>query len=195
MSEPKQDEPSQAQPREDQRTGAAAAPGEDRRTALKTLVALGSLAYAGAELVPAAGALGSSGTSGGKGQARWLRVGRLADLPQGEARRLSVVGDERDGYALARDQMLGSVWVVREGANVRAMSATCPHLGCSIERGADAKSFACLCHASRFSLAGAAESGPSPRAMDALDARVVDGFVEVDFRRFRLGIAEKKELG
>jgi Rieske Fe-S protein len=119
----------------------------------------------------------------------------LEDLPQGEPRRLAVVGDERDAFNVTKDQQLGAIWVVREGDKVRAMSAVCPHLGCSIDIGADKKSFACPCHTSRFSLAGAAESGPSPRAMDALGARVVDGNVEVDFKRFRLGIAERQEVG
>jgi len=31
--------------------------------------------------------------------------------------------------------------------------------------------------------------------MDALDVRVVDGFVEVDFRRYRQGISAKEEVG
>jgi Rieske Fe-S protein len=58
----------------------------------------------------------------------------------------------------------------------------------------DKKSFSCPCHTSRFALSGAAESGPSPRAMDALETRVQDGWVEVDFRRFRQGIAEREEV-
>jgi nitrite reductase/ring-hydroxylating ferredoxin subunit len=111
----------------------------------------------------------ASGGEAGAGKARWMRVGRLDDLRQGDPRRLQVVGDERDAFTLVRDQLLGSVWIVREGDKVRAMSATCPHLGCAIDVGADRKSFACPCHASRFALTGATEAGPSPRGMDALD--------------------------
>jgi cytochrome b6-f complex iron-sulfur subunit/menaquinol-cytochrome c reductase iron-sulfur subunit len=133
---------------------------------------------------------------GGRGgEARWVRVGRLDDLPQGEPRRLQVIGDERDAFTLVRDQMLGSVWVVREGDKVRAMSATCPHLGCAIDLGADKKSFGCPCHASRFALSGATEAGPSPRGMDALEARVEGGWVEIDFRRFRQGTTDRQEVG
>lgn len=203
MSDPDQDEPSAAQPKAQQQAGAAAtattatpsAAEPDRRGALRKLVALGGLAYAGALAVPAASFVASTGGSGGKGSARWVRVGRLADLPVGEPRRLHVIGDERDAFTLTRDQMLGSVWLVREGSNVRAMSSTCPHLGCSIELNADKKSFGCLCHASKFSMAGAAQEGPSPRGMDAIETRVVDGFVEVNFKRFRLGIGDRQEVG
>ncbi|WP_235879873.1 ubiquinol-cytochrome c reductase iron-sulfur subunit [Polyangium aurulentum] len=166
----------------------------DRRTALRALVTLGGCAYAGVIAVPGAQFLAPSAEDG-QGKARWIRVGRLEDLPQGEPRRLAVVGDERDAFNVTKDQQLGAIWVVREGEKVRAMSAVCPHLGCSIDIGADKKSFSCPCHTSRFSLAGAAESGPSPRAMDPLDVRVTEGFVEVDFKRFRLGIAERMEVG
>lgn len=172
-----------------------AAPGE-RRGALKALVALGGLAYAGAIAVPAASFLtGSSGNTGsGGGRERWVRIARLEDLPAGEPRRLQVIGDERDAFTVAKDQLLGSVWVIREGEKVRAMSATCPHLGCAIDLNDDKKSFNCPCHASRFSLTGVAEMGPSPRPMDPLATRVVDGWVEVDFRRYREGIAELEEI-
>ena len=172
-----------------------AGPAEPRRGALRVLVAVGSLAYAGLVAVPALRFAASTSTPGGSGggRARWIRLGRLADLPPGEPRRFQVVGDERDAFTITRDQTLGSVWLVREGDKVRALSATCPHLGCSIDLGPDKKSFACPCHTSHFAIGGKAESGPSPRDMDPLEARVVDGYVEVDFRRFRIGVAERKE--
>jgi cytochrome b6-f complex iron-sulfur subunit/menaquinol-cytochrome c reductase iron-sulfur subunit len=172
-------------------------PEEPRRGALRTIVAFGSLAYVGALAVPAAEFVGgpAAAAAGGGGKARWVRVGRLDDLPQGEPRRLQVIGDERDAFTLVRDQLLGSVWVLREGDKVRAMSATCPHLGCAIDLGADKKSFACPCHASRFALTGATEAGPSPRGMDALEARVQEGWVEIDFRRFRQGTTDREEAG
>jgi menaquinol-cytochrome c reductase iron-sulfur subunit len=170
---------------------------EERRGALKTLVVLGSVAYAGALAIPAARFLSGSvedeeGSSGAR--ERWLRVGRLADLPAGEPRRAQVIGDERDAFTVAKEQLIGTVWIVRAGDEIRAMSATCPHLGCALDLDADKKGFGCPCHASRFSLAGAPESGPSPRGMDTLKARIVDGWVEVDFRRFRLGVAERQEV-
>ncbi|CAN90523.1 hypothetical protein sce0366 [Sorangium cellulosum So ce56] len=170
---------------------------EERRGALKALVAIGGLACAGAIAVPAASfiaapAAGSAGAAGGR--ERWVRVGRLADLPPGEPRRLKVIGEERDAFTVAKDQMLGAIWVIREGEKIRAMSATCPHLGCGIELNDDKKSFNCPCHASRFGLSGAPETGPSPRPMDPLATRVVDGWLEVDFRRYRDGVAELQEI-
>jgi len=165
-----------------------------RRGALKVLVALGGAAYAGAIVVPAAIMLAPSSESGA-GKERWLRVCRLSDLTEGEPRRVVVVGDERDAYTVTKDQLLGSIWVTKKGESVTVLSAVCPHLGCSIDLNGDKKSFSCPCHTSKFSLAGAAEAGPSPRGMDPLTARVVDGSVEVDFKLFRQGVAERKEVG
>ncbi|WP_233561495.1 ubiquinol-cytochrome c reductase iron-sulfur subunit [Sorangium cellulosum] len=174
-----------------------APPPEERRGALKALVAIGGLAYAGALAAPAASflsgsAAGNAGSAGGR--ERWVRVGRLADLPPDEPRRLKVVGEERDAFTVAKDQMLGAIWVIREGEKIRAMSATCPHLGCGVELNDDKKSFNCPCHSSRFALSGVPETGPSPRPMDPLATRVVDGWVEVDFRRYRDGTAELQEI-
>ncbi len=168
---------------------------EPRRSALKALVTLGGVAYAGALGVPAARFVVAPMSGKGSSSARWIRVARFADLPEGEPRRVKVIGDERDAFTVAKDQMLGSVWLMRKGDKVDAFSATCPHLGCSIDLGPDKKSYFCPCHSSRFSFAGAAETGPSPRGMDPLETRVSeDGWVELDFRRFRQGIAERQEV-
>jgi menaquinol-cytochrome c reductase iron-sulfur subunit len=167
---------------------------QERRGALRMLVTLGGLAYAGSIAVPAARFAVAPSEGRGAAGARWFKVGRLADLPEGEPQRIPVIGDQRDAFTVSRDQMLGSVWVMRTGDGVRAFTATCPHLGCSVDLNADKKSFGCPCHASRFNLEGTAEAGPSPRAMDLLNARVVNGVVEVDYRRYRQGISEREEV-
>jgi len=166
----------------------------NRRGALKAFVAASGAIYAGALIVPAARMLAPT-SSGGSGKARWIRVASLADVKPDEPKRVVVIADEKDGYTITRDQLLGSLWLVRKGDQVKAMSAVCPHLGCSIDLHADKQSYFCPCHVSKFSLGGDAVSGPSPRGMDPLDVRIVDGFVEVDFRRFRQGIAAKEEVG
>jgi menaquinol-cytochrome c reductase iron-sulfur subunit len=173
--------------------GAGSAPDASRRGALRALVALGSVAYAGAIAVPATQFVIPSGGAGA-GKERWIRVAKASDVTA-EPRRVQVVGDERDAFTVTKGQILGSIWIFREGEAMRAMSATCPHLGCSIDLNPDKKSFACPCHASRFALLGQPEAGPSPRAMDPLATRVEGGWLEVDFRRFRTGITERQEVG
>jgi Rieske Fe-S protein len=68
----------------------------------------------------------------------------------------------------------------------------CPHLGCSVNALADG-AFACPCHTSAFDATGKRVAGPAPRDLDSLATRIEDGFVAVDFRRFRIGVAEKVE--
>jgi cytochrome b6-f complex iron-sulfur subunit/menaquinol-cytochrome c reductase iron-sulfur subunit len=171
-----------------------AAPAEGRRGALGLLLGLGTVAYAGALVVPACGYLAGSAAAA-DGKERWTRVAKLTQLAEGVAERVKVLGEQRDAFTVSSGQTLGSVWLVRAGDTVRALSAECPHLGCAIDKSGDGTAFACPCHTSRFTLDGKAEGGPSPRAMDEIAARVVDGFVEVDFRRFRQGIPDKVEVG
>ncbi len=164
---------------------------ESRRGALKVLVAAGSVVYAGALAGTAASF--ATGTSSEASRERWLRTVKLTDLPEGEPRRVVIVGDSRDAFTVTRAEQLGSVWLTRKGNEVRALSATCPHLGCAIDLAPEKKGFSCPCHTSEFALEGATKSGPSPRPMDSLATRVADGFVEVDFRKYRQGVSEKKE--
>ncbi|HVH47218.1 MAG TPA: Rieske (2Fe-2S) protein [Labilithrix sp.] len=132
------------------------------------------------------------------GGGRWVRTVRLDQLRENEPRRVAIVADRKDAWTLERNVELGSVWLVRSGDQVRALSSVCPHLGCSVNAvtSADGKSgdgFACPCHTSAFDPVGKRKSGPSPRDLDVLETRVEDGHVVVDFRRFRIGIAEKVE--
>ncbi len=172
--------------------------GTDRRGALSVLVGVGSVAYAGALAVPGFQYLNGSGpappsSSGSK--EHWKRITQLETLGEGKPERVKIVGETRDAFTLTRGQTLGSVWLQRTGDTVRALSSECPHLGCAIDLTGDSKSYGCPCHTSRFSLDGKAESGPSPRGMDELAVRIVQGWVEVDFRRFRQGITERVEVG
>jgi cytochrome b6-f complex iron-sulfur subunit/menaquinol-cytochrome c reductase iron-sulfur subunit len=117
---------------------------------------------------------------------------RVEQLTEGEPKRVAIVDDRRDAWTLERGVELGSVWVVKRGAEIFAYSAVCPHLGCSVNVAAGA-GFECPCHTSAFDGQGKRTSGPAPRDLDALKTRIAEGFVEIDFRRFRIGVPEKVE--
>jgi len=167
-------------------------PDPARRRTLELFVAAGGLAYAGALVLPAARFLDPGGGSGG---ARWIRIAKLDALVEGKPARVAVRGEERDAFTVTADVTLGSVWLSRSGERVLALSSECPHLGCAIDLANEGRNFGCPCHTSRFALDGKAESGPSPRGMDPLPTRVVDGWIEVEFRRYRQGSAERVEVG
>ncbi len=123
-----------------------------------------------------------------------MRTIKLSELHEGKPKRVAIVSDQRDAWKVERAAQLGSVWLVRKGDLVVALSVACPHLGCSI--GLDpGGAFLCPCHDSSFDAAGHRKGGPSPRDMDALATRVAEGFVEVDFRRYRQGTRERVEIG
>lgn len=129
-----------------------------------------------------------------RGGDRWLKTIAEDGLAVGTARKVTVVGEERDAWTVRKDVELGSVWLVRRDAQkITAFSATCPHLGCAVAH--EGSRFACPCHTSAFDIDGKRQEGPAPRGLDELATRVEGGFVWVDFRRFRIGVAEKVELG
>lgn len=170
------------------------APRPGRRT-VALAVAVGSCAIAAAIAVPATAFVAAPVSSKGAG-GRWVRTLRLDQLVDNEPKRVAIVDDRRDAWTIERGVELGSVWVVKHGDKVTAFSAVCPHLGCSVNVAAEAGpagGFACPCHTSAFDPDGKRKSGPSPRDMDVLATRIEEGFVAVDFRRFRIGIAEKVE--
>jgi Rieske Fe-S protein len=52
-------------------------------------------------------------------------------------------------------------WLCRDSLGFYAIDAHCTHLGCIVRL--DATGFACSCHHSHYSRAGAGEAGPAPR--------------------------------
>lgn len=122
-------------------------------------------------------------------------VGSAEDFRPGAPRRVVVHAQQTDGW-MTSEVELGAAWIVRrEGGRLAAFSATCPHLGCGIDAGDEPGApFTCPCHDSDFSLEGACLSGPSPRPLDALAVFEKDGRVQLEFRRFVVGSAEKVEV-
>jgi Rieske Fe-S protein len=122
-----------------------------------------------------------------------LAVARLDELPEGVPTRAEVVAPtRRDSWARYDRVPLGAVWLVRRGPSVRALSTTCPHAGCYVDYAATTRAFACPCHGSAFDVDGRCTGGPSPRAMDELEAFVDGNEVRVRFQRFRLATRDKE---
>jgi Rieske Fe-S protein len=104
------------------------------------------------------------------------------------------VAEQRDAWSKVTDVPLGAAWVSRDQTGqLRALSATCPHLGCSIDFDKSAGEFRCPCHTSAFAADGKRMSGPAKRDMDPLEATVEDGQVMVRFARFKLDVAEREK--
>src|SRR5579871_471376 len=145
----------------------------DRRGALRTIAAVGGAVGCGALAVPAVRFVVSPAL-GKAGAGRWIKTVSADSLPEGEPKRVALVADHRDAWTLEKDVDLGAAWLVRSGAEVKAWSVTCPHLGCAVDRSATGPGFNCPCHDSSFDPGGRRETGPSPRDMDSLATRVED---------------------
>jgi menaquinol-cytochrome c reductase iron-sulfur subunit len=78
--------------------------------------------------------------------------------------------------------------------NFRVLSPICPHLGCSIPWNEGKQQFICPCHVAVFNKDGARISGPAPRSMDDLEAKVENGTLKVRYQYFRQLIPTKEAL-
>ncbi len=132
----------------------------------------------------------------------WVRVASLSQIPpDGKPYFFKVVVDEpRDKWSLYDPQAVGSVYVSRasDDALPTAISSVCPHLGCTFDYDAVHDQFLCPCHNGIFHTDGkqAKESTVSPRDLDPLEVRVIEstGDVEVNYQRFKGGIAERETV-
>ena len=93
---------------------------------------------------------------------------------------------------------VGSAWVTRREDNqFQVLSTICPHLGCAISHQSD--HFLCPCHGSFFSEAGQRQepdgkANPSPRGMDALQWKVKDNQLWIQYERFEQGTDKRISL-
>ncbi len=136
-----------------------------------------TLGMAGAALATAGGylgghlayrnAVGVDHTAGEYGVTDWTDVGALRDLPMRQAVRRTVGGVDLVLY--------------RNGSTVRALSATCSHLGGPLDRGTvDDECVTCPWHGSTFRLTdGSVVRGPATAPQPAYETRVVGRTVQV----------------
>jgi Rieske Fe-S protein len=167
--------------------------GTDRREALRLFV-LGGMAAAGCALAVPAAFIVVIPARAGSSKETWVPTVRLDALQDGVPKRVQLVSDRNDAWTSEKHVELGSAWLIRKGGAVTAFSSVCPHLGCAVNAEPDG-TFSCPCHTSSFAADGACVSGPSPRGLDTLTTRIDGGVVVVDFRRFKVGTADRIALG
>jgi Rieske Fe-S protein len=101
--------------------------------------------------------------------------------------------EQRDGWR----KILSTrpVYVVRGAdGSLHALSAVCPHLGCTITWNERRGQFLSPCHDGVFSPDGGRISGPPPRGMDELESRVADGMLQVRYQYFRQLVPAKEAI-
>jgi nitrite reductase/ring-hydroxylating ferredoxin subunit/uncharacterized membrane protein len=105
------------------------------------------------------------------GPDEWTTVGQGSDLRDGEPK--AVVAQETP------------VLLLRHGDGIHAVHDRCAHRGCSLSEGTiDGHVVTCRCHGSRFDLRdGSVVRGPATSGQPVLDAREIDGRIEVRLLR------------
>lgn len=123
-----------------------------------------------------------------------MDYGKLTDLEPSLPQKRDVVAEVHDAWARSEAQVVGSIWLMRQGDRVSAYSAVCPHLGCSIGFDSTKQVFYSPCHDSAFAKEdGRWLKGPAPRGMDPLPLEIKDGRIRITYKRFVLGIKQRKE--
>ncbi|RLB49696.1 MAG: Rieske (2Fe-2S) protein [Deltaproteobacteria bacterium] len=167
-----------------------------RRGFLQVVAGLSAAAVGALAAIPGVGVIIDPLLRRRKSAGGFLPIGDASQLSDDGPVSLPVIGELVDAWTRAPEVQLGTVWLQKgEGDEVKAMTAECPHLGCKIGYDGEQDHFYCPCHKSSFGLDGSVNDGPSPRAMDPLEARVRDGVIEVRFKRFRTQGEEPVEIG
>ena len=124
----------------------------------------------------------------------WVKVADdIALLDVGVPVRVNFVQAQQDAWVDSRT--LNGVWLYTEdGDKFKAFNGHCTHLGCSFVYDKNQKNYFCPCHRGQFDVKkGEVLAGPPPRALDELQVEIRDSAVWVNYRDFRLGVAERIE--
>ncbi len=124
---------------------------------------------------------------------QFVRVGPTSALKVGAPTSLTFVDVQQDAYL---HQTVGrNVWAVKQPTgDIVVFSPICPHLGCQVAWETANNRFLCPCHTSIFNVEGKLLSGPSPRDLDVLPSKVVDGELLVMWQQFKLTTPEKTPI-
>jgi len=143
-------------------------------------------------------------------KANRFRIAPLADVPVGEPVSFVLRGRKVDAWKVYPERIIGQIWVIRHDApeaaeqtKLTVFSATCPHLGCTVDHEPQKGRFVCPCHAGVFELDGTpvpseqlGYRNPVPRGLDPLPWKLVrdeqgELWLEVEFVRYETGRPER----
>lgn len=130
------------------------------------------------------------------GQSAWA-TWRFAQAPvaYGPSQQQPLGSEERFPRGQVVYDADAGVFVLHDAGGLRAMSATCTHLGCTVRRDLATGGFVCPCHGSRFGAEGEVTGGPAQEPLAFLELRRDRrGRLTVDKAR-RLDAARRLRIG
>jgi menaquinol-cytochrome c reductase iron-sulfur subunit len=170
-----------------------AGPAPERRRFLRWLSAFAASVYAGLLGVPSLRAFFSPVATTAPTD-NWVKVADdIALIDLDVPVRLDFVEFTSDAWVESRT--LNAVWVYTpDGEKFKAYNGHCTHLGCGYVFDKDRGHFYCPCHHGEFEVkTGNVLAGPPPRGLDELKVEVRDSAIFVNYKDYRLGVAERVE--
>lgn len=129
------------------------------------------------------------------GKSTWTAVGDMAefsDLSKPILKPLAL--KQLDGWSEVESSQ--NVYVTKNPqGKLEVLSSICPHLGCIVDWHKSQDQFFCPCHGSVFNPEGKHVSGPSPRGLDTLPHKIVNGKLMVKFEYFRENVPNQEVVG
>ena len=121
----------------------------------------------------------------------YSKLTALNSISENQPVNLPFIITEEDAFL--KSSQPENVWAVKKSeSDTVVYSPICPHLGCRYQWHEDSKLFVCPCHHSVFNIDGKVVSGPAPRPLDTLPAKVKDNYLYVLWERFKPGISSKE---
>jgi menaquinol-cytochrome c reductase iron-sulfur subunit len=155
---------------------------DPNRRRLLVVLGAGAATVAGAPI--GASLLGPVGKATVREGEDFVDVGSIDEISGEKPMRVTIKSDRQDAWTTFRNVDLGSAWILKNAdGTVTAFSSACPHLGCSVDFVEKKDCFECPCHDGVFAKKGDKVSGPAPRGLDKLQARVEGGRVLVRFAK------------
>lgn len=109
---------------------------------------------------------------------QWVELGAAETFPAGKVQRH--VFSIRATDAWRDTEQRGVLYAFTENnEDFVVLDGTCTHLGCTVRWQEDTNHFACPCHAGFFTREGEVISGPPPRPLRQVEAKVENGIVKV----------------
>jgi menaquinol-cytochrome c reductase iron-sulfur subunit len=165
----------------------------ERRRFLRWLSVFGASVYAALLGVPALRAFFSPVATPTPSD-NWVKVADdIALIDLDVPVRLDFVEFTTDAWVESRT--LNTVWVYTpDGEKFKAYNGHCTHLGCGYVYDKERGNFYCPCHHGEFDVkTGNVLAGPPPRGLDELKVEIRDSAVYVNYKDYRLGVADRVE--
>ncbi len=114
---------------------------------------------------------------------RYLVPPPVADLGTDEVVAAKVVDLRSNSGKIFRFGSRPGLLIMNADGTYRALSATCTHLGCTVQYRPDLREIWCACHNGLYDLDGRNISGPPPRPLEVFDVHLRGDDIVVSRKR------------